>query len=91
MSGGERYRLGIATRGFRGGSGSNIFINESVELANISTVTDIIINRPSVDIDFGEINVGVVSDTFTVTLSSIPEIEVTTGSIESIEVTVEDC
>ena len=88
---GERYRIGIATRGFRGGAGGgNVYINQTLELADLSTITDIEIATTSVDIDVGSVAVNVFSDSFDVTVSSTPEITIE-DSIETIEVTVEDC
>lgn len=88
---GERYRIGIATRGFRGGAGGgNFYINETVTLEDLSTTTDIEISTASIDIDIPSVNVNIFSDSFDVTVSSTPEIAITT-EIETIEVTVEDC
>lgn len=90
MSGGVNYRLGIATSGFRGGAAAGGFISATVELSDISTVTDVFIDTNEIDIDFGAVQVDVFSESFGVTVSSAPEISITT-EIETIEVTVENC
>lgn len=79
MSGGQRYRLGIATRGFRGGSGENLYINQTVELSDISIITDVSINVPTVTIDTGTITTDI----------SLNVIEVSQLS-DNIEVTLQD-
>ena len=88
---GERYRIGIATRGFRGGAGGgNFYINETLTLEDISTTTNIEVSAPLVDVSIASVAVDIFSDSFDVTVSSTPEIAITT-EIETIEVTVEDC
>lgn len=88
---GERYRIGIATRGFRGGAGGeNFYINETLTLEDISTTTSIEVSAPTVDINIASVAVDVFSESFDVTVSSTPEISIMT-EIETIEVTVEDC
>lgn len=88
---GQRYRIGIATRGFRGGSGGgNVYINETLTLEDTSTTTSIEVSAPTVDINIASVAVDIFSESFDVTVSSVPEITIK-DSIETIEVTVEDC
>ena len=89
MSGGVRYRLGIATSGFRGGASSGGFISGTVELSDISTVTDVFIDSNEIDIDFGAVAVDIFSESFDITVSS-NEIEIQ-DEVQTVEVTVEDC
>lgn len=89
MSGGVNYRLGIATSGFRGGAAAGGFISATVELSDISTVTDVFIDTNEIDIDFGAVAVDIFSESFDVTVSS-NEIEVE-DEVQTIQVTVEDC
>jgi hypothetical protein len=71
---GERYRIGIATRGFRGGSGGeNVYITETVELTDVSS----------------EVNVAVAQDIVNLTINPDSELSVNIF-YETIEVDIEE-
>ena len=71
---GERYRIGIATRGFRGGAGGeNIYITETVELTDISS----------------EVNIAVTQDTVNLSINPDPELSVNIF-YETTEVDIEE-
>jgi len=74
MTEGVRYRIGIATRGFRGGSGGgNVYITETVELSDLSS----------------EVSVSVAQDTVNLTINPEPELSVNIF-YETIEVDIEE-
>ena len=74
MTEGVRYRIGIATRGFRGGvGGGNIYITETVELTDVSS----------------EVNVAVAQDIINLSINTDPELSVNIF-YETIEVDIEE-
>lgn len=75
MSGGVRYRLGIATSGFRGGSGDgNVYITETVELSDLSSEVDVLILQDTVNLSINpdpELSVNIFYETIEVDIEEI--------------------
>ena len=92
MSTGENFRLAVATRGFRGGGsgGGKFYINETVDLQDLSITTSIELSTTTVDIDLGVLSVDISSNTISVGVSSYPEITVDTV-IDSVTIEVDEC
>jgi hypothetical protein len=61
MTAGARFRIGVATRGFRGGTGENLYINQTVSLPLQGTP---------------EISVNVIQDSLRVAVSLPEEIRI---------------
>lgn len=92
MKEGLRYRIGLATRGYRGAVGDiKYFINQEVELPSVSDIdTSIEISVPQIDIDLGNISVNILSGTVDILVSSDPEISIE-DTIETVEIQVDQC